>query len=73
MRAIVDIPAGDPYAGLRIFNLEIAPIVGHYVGDPNGNLYKITAIIHLVDPSTEDSYPGLKLFVSRKQSAPDRD
>ena len=66
MRAIVEIPSGGPCEGTRILELECPPNVGHFVGDQNGNLYKIEKVVHLITRNEEANYPFLKLIVSKE-------
>ena len=66
MRAIVDIPNGEPFEGFHILeNLEIPPQVGHCVGDPNGKHYRIKEVIHLIETNKAGNYPYLKLIVEK--------
>lgn len=67
MRAIVEIPDGEPFKGKNVLNLECAPAIGHHVADPNGYLYRIVKIYHLIEPNTLSKDPALKLIVEKDQ------
>lgn len=62
IKATVDILSG-PKKGIHNLDLVIAPEVGHYVGDQNGNYYKIRAIVHLIDSSEIAEQSLLRLLV----------
>ncbi|SKB00208.1 hypothetical protein SAMN02745166_03095 [Prosthecobacter debontii] len=66
MRAIVEIPKGEPFTGTQILTLETAPQVGHYIGDANGRLYRIEKVVHLLTRNEEAGYPFLKLIVQKE-------
>jgi hypothetical protein len=65
MKAIVDIPEGEPGAGQCILSLETPPQIGHWVADTEGNLYEIKRVIHLIETNKESKHPHLKLIVER--------
>jgi hypothetical protein len=67
MRALVEIPSGEPCEGTQILTLEIEPQVGHYVGDPNGRLYRIEKIVHLIIRNETADYPFLKLIIRKSE------
>ena len=67
MRAIVDIPEGENFAGHHILTLETEPQIGHYVGDQNGACYPILKIVHLIETNKECNYPYLKLIVGKRE------
>lgn len=66
MKAIVEIPNGEPFSGVHILALETEPQIGHYVGDQNGRLYLIQKIVHLIDTNKKIKYPYLKLIVRKE-------
>ena len=65
MRAIVEIPDKEPFAGKQVLNLEITPQVGQHVGDPNGNFYEIIRVVHMLYRNKEANDPYLKLVVRK--------
>lgn len=65
MKALIEIPTNEPFAGVRVIDLDITPQVGHFVGDQNGNLYRIVKIIHQITRNETAGYPFLKLELEK--------
>jgi hypothetical protein len=67
IKATADIPSG-PNKGTKNLDLVIVPEVGHYVGDQNGNYYKIKAIVHLIDSNEIAEESLLRLLLEEKSN-----
>ena len=64
----IELPQGEPYESTRVMEVSCPPRVGDYISDPNGHAYRITHVIHLIDPRQIDDSPNLKVLVEKESN-----